>query len=193
MAMSLQKRELVAQKRRTQILEAALKLFIEKGYDEATIQEVAEAADISKGLIYQHFGSKTDILDAFEELLDLCRSEVLGMPTATESLRLYATRLLLDTSVTGYRPALRLYIMCYIKGGLNERLREKYFDKTVEILFAPLVRKGQEAGEFRAGDPLKMGSLFWHCLLGYTADLLGDRRKRIDANDIDFIFEQILN
>jgi AcrR family transcriptional regulator len=48
--------------RREQILESALKLFISKGYENSTVDEIAEQAGLSKGSIYWYFKSKLEIL-----------------------------------------------------------------------------------------------------------------------------------
>ncbi len=49
--------------RRQQIIDGALAVFAEKGFDKATNQDIAEAAGIgSPGLIYHYFGSKGDLL-----------------------------------------------------------------------------------------------------------------------------------
>ncbi len=49
--------------RRQQIIDGALAVFSEKGFDKATNQEIAEAAGIaSPGLIYHYFESKADLL-----------------------------------------------------------------------------------------------------------------------------------
>ena len=43
------------------ILDTAEQLFIEKGYDRASLQDIIEATGLSKGAIYHHFTSKEDI------------------------------------------------------------------------------------------------------------------------------------
>lgn len=52
---------------RHQILEAALKLFSHRGYGATSVQDIAEAAGVSKGNIYHHFPDKETI---FRALLD---------------------------------------------------------------------------------------------------------------------------
>lgn len=47
--------------RRAQILAAALRCFSEKGYHEATMDDVARAAGLSKGSLYWHFPSKAEV------------------------------------------------------------------------------------------------------------------------------------
>lgn len=44
------------------ILAAALDLFVSRGFEAATVDEVAEAAGLTKGAIYFHFRNKDDIL-----------------------------------------------------------------------------------------------------------------------------------
>lgn len=50
--------------RREQILEAALDVFAEEGFDGATTKEIAARADVTHGLIYFYFPSKEDLFDA---------------------------------------------------------------------------------------------------------------------------------
>lgn len=46
------------------ILEAAQRLFLEKGYDRTTIQDIVnELGGLTKGAVYHHFKSKAEILD----------------------------------------------------------------------------------------------------------------------------------
>src|SRR3954467_5584024 len=52
---------------RTQILDAALKLFSHRGYGATSVRDIAEAAGLSKGNLYHHFPDKETI---FRSLLD---------------------------------------------------------------------------------------------------------------------------
>ncbi|MEG1567773.1 MAG: TetR/AcrR family transcriptional regulator [Anaerovoracaceae bacterium] len=51
-------------KTQRKIIEESLKLFMEKGYEETTIQDIINAVGMSKGAIYHYFKSKEDIFDA---------------------------------------------------------------------------------------------------------------------------------
>ena len=55
------RRRLSAPDRRVAILDAALEVFSKSGYHGASIDEIAQAAGISKALIYEHFPSKKDL------------------------------------------------------------------------------------------------------------------------------------
>lgn len=48
-------------KKREQILEAALRLFSDAGYDSASMDAIADTAGVSKRTIYNHFPSKRDL------------------------------------------------------------------------------------------------------------------------------------
>lgn len=56
----------------SRILDAATKLFWEKGYEQTTIQDIVdELGDLSKGAIYHHFKSKDDIVNAVCDRISL--------------------------------------------------------------------------------------------------------------------------
>jgi AcrR family transcriptional regulator len=49
---------------RQRILDVALELFIEKGYDKTSLREIADQLGVTKAALYYHFPSKQDILMA---------------------------------------------------------------------------------------------------------------------------------
>jgi Transcriptional regulator len=50
------------QQTRTKLVEAALRVFAEQGYDHTTVEEISLAAGYSKGAYYFHFDSKEEVL-----------------------------------------------------------------------------------------------------------------------------------
>ncbi|MCZ2146816.1 MAG: TetR/AcrR family transcriptional regulator [Bryobacterales bacterium] len=55
------KHEILSEFRTAEILQAARTVFAEKGFSEATVDEIAEAAGLAKGTIYLYFPSKKEI------------------------------------------------------------------------------------------------------------------------------------
>ena len=63
---------------RTSIQEQALRLFREQGYAETTVEEVAEAADVSPTTVYRYFPTKPDLViydDLDEPMMAALRSQ----------------------------------------------------------------------------------------------------------------------
>ena len=62
---------------RSNILSCALRLFATRGYDAVGVQEIVEAAGITKPTLYHYFGSKQGLLDALlKEYFDQLYREV---------------------------------------------------------------------------------------------------------------------
>jgi len=59
--------------KRRDILDGARRVFFEKGFDGASMDEVAKAAGVSKATIYVHFGSKEEL---FSALVHADRSQI---------------------------------------------------------------------------------------------------------------------
>lgn len=53
--------------RKDRIMDAALRIFAEKGFQNATITEISKEAGVSEATIYEYFGTKEDLLFAIPE------------------------------------------------------------------------------------------------------------------------------
>ena len=76
--------------RRREILDAATKVFSQKGFHAATLDDVATEAEISKGSIYIHFDSKEAMIDGLSERWQTIDDEVFdaaeAMPRAIDGV-----------------------------------------------------------------------------------------------------------
>jgi AcrR family transcriptional regulator len=70
--------------RRKQIVSAAIHLFSERGYFQTKVQDIADVAGISAGLIYQYFDDKEDLL--LLSILDILDSYTAEIPRAVEGI-----------------------------------------------------------------------------------------------------------
>ncbi len=52
------------EERRNELIDTAEALFIEKGYDNTTVEEIVRKTEVAKGTFYHYFKSKNEILDA---------------------------------------------------------------------------------------------------------------------------------
>lgn len=104
---------MTGEERRHQLLDVARALFAEKGFEAASIEEIAHRAGVSKPVVYEHFGGKEGIYAVvvdreMRNLLDLIVSALsAGHPRAL--LEQAATALLeyIDTSTDGFRILVR--------------------------------------------------------------------------------------
>src|ERR1041384_4302319 len=84
-------RERKKQRTRRTIASEALRLFAERGYEETTIADIAEAADVSPRTFFSYFPSKEDVVFAeIDERLAEVREGVARRPageTPLESMR----------------------------------------------------------------------------------------------------------
>jgi len=53
--------------RKERIMDAALRIFAEKSFPEATISEISKEAGVSDATVYEYFGTKEDLLFAIPE------------------------------------------------------------------------------------------------------------------------------
>jgi TetR/AcrR family fatty acid metabolism transcriptional regulator len=85
----------IEEARRKQILYIAVHEIEKRGYRNTTIQDIAKKAEVSKGVIYYHFNSREELLNAIwsallQELFDYRKERVERQKTAKAMLRTYA-------------------------------------------------------------------------------------------------------
>ena len=88
----MQARETRVNDKRARILEAAVKVFAERGFHSATVAGIARAAGVADGTIYLYFKGKDDLLlrlfdEKMTELLAEAREAVARERTAPDKLR----------------------------------------------------------------------------------------------------------
>ena len=146
----------VAALKRERTIEAAAQLFYERGYENTTLEVVAERLGVTKPFIYSHFRSKADLL------ADICGRAVAASLVAIDAV------MALDVSSTEKMKVLgREFFIAVLK---NQRhiailtreekslspedfkrislLRREFDAKLVELLTA-----GSNTGEFQLKDP----------------------------------------
>ena len=125
------------EERRQEILDAARRVFVEKGYDAATINDIAAAADVSAGSIYRYFENKRDLIAA---AANAC---------VDDDLELWSEDMPDDITAEGRADecVLRLesYLACYRDPELREHIAPKMEEST--RILEGFIRRAQESGE----------------------------------------------
>ena len=66
--------------RREQILDAANALFAERGYEEVSVEDIAQSASVTRGLVHHYFGGRAEVYVALLERLGAVREDQLRPP-----------------------------------------------------------------------------------------------------------------
>ncbi len=156
--------------RQEAILKAAQKIFLTKGLDQATIDDVAEKAELSKGTIYLYFKSKEELyISVFLKGLDVLMGQFHAMRIQLPSAR--ADELIQEVKEIYYRFFKEYPEYFYINSLLyHGRIKDKInpyiwamtHQKTKKCLmvFAILFKKGLRMGFFVMLIPGKRQTVF---------------------------------
>ncbi|HZG54862.1 FAD-dependent oxidoreductase [Paenibacillus sp.] len=84
-------------KKRQRVVETAVRLFVERGYEQVSVDEIIQAANISKGTFYHYFESKEDLLGELTSVqADIVERWLQTPPALVPSLEGHINRLFLD-------------------------------------------------------------------------------------------------
>ncbi len=118
---------------RDRILDAALDLFIEKGYDGTSLREIAERLGFTKAALYYHFASKEDILMALHMRLHAAGKEAIRrLGEEPFSLRLWSS--LLDDLLDEMISQRKIFLLHERNQAAMEKLHRKEHDAEHEDL-----------------------------------------------------------
>ena len=141
------------------ILDTAERLFIEKGYDRASLQEIIQETGLSKGAIYHHFASKEEILYAVCDRIGRRNGEVLAQVRDNPALNgLEKIRAMFKASLQPERQAKMFCMMPYLMDNakfLATELRS-IFTEVVPCFVEPIVRQGMADGSIRTEHPKEL-------------------------------------
>jgi AcrR family transcriptional regulator len=162
----------IKNKRKEQILSAALKVFARRGFANTKIGDIAVRAGVSYGLVYHYFGSKEEV---FSELLhraimgtaqSLAAAEKMeGSPI--EKLRGLAQAII--SNIGSYEDA-AFYFMIVIHAAIMESPKEnrEFMEGSAESAesIVKIIIEGQKMDEIHDGDPCGLAMAFSAAIQG---------------------------
>jgi AcrR family transcriptional regulator len=152
-------RERQREERAALILSAAQDVFADKGYYDASIDEIAARAGIAKGTVYLHFASKEDLLVALvEQQMSGFLARVDQVSRETTTVRARLERILLDVFTRMQEQRNQVLIELNASFGLTNRVIEKRGELQAQSAqamerIAALLEEGKRAGELDAAVP----------------------------------------
>lgn len=185
------------------ILDASLKLFLEKGYEHTTIQDIIdELGNLTKGAIYHHFKSKSDIIEAVMEQLYGGQEKDFEDILAGSGTGLEKLKKLMIVSLKSHGNQLMIKAAPNIMKNprfLTKQLFES-LNETVPQLILPLIEEGIQDGSIKTDYPKELAEAllilcnFWlnPFIFQNSAEeqvqkirFMGDLLNRLDMSIID--------
>ncbi|MFQ5540138.1 MAG: TetR/AcrR family transcriptional regulator [Candidatus Binatia bacterium] len=180
-------------RKRREILQAAMQVFAREGYHRARIEAVAEEAGIGKGTVYEYFKSKTDLFLALHEhMLSELKNFYMKELSEIRKPSLMLERFIGAAFQTFrlWEPFFLVFFDFWAEGGRGEhqtllqtRLRDAYAASRIDV--AAIITAGVKDGDFRCDNPLLAASSILASLDGLVLQWLCDR----EAFDLDSMRE----
>ena len=163
------------ERRRKEIINAAERVFFSKGYDNATMDDVAETAELSKGTLYLYFDGKEDLYHAIVLRGLVILREMFEIAAAGRERGIDKVRAIGDAYT-----AFNHEHSDYFKALLHyETARSDSFTEQnpLEILIEALKRGIKDGSIKRDLDPVKTAIILW----GQTTGVLQTSLKKCEA------------
>lgn len=150
------KDEAVLAVRRSHLVAVATNLFIEKGFTEVSVSEIADASGMSIGSIYKYIRAKEDLLwlvmdSIYGRLEDMLVTERLETKDPARALKLSFQRLLY--AVAAVRRGILLMYRAYQHLPKNAQREFMQREQRVVEIFVDILEEGNETGVFDCPSP----------------------------------------
>jgi AcrR family transcriptional regulator len=145
------------QRKRSEIARIAIETFSKKGFENTTIQEIADAAKIGKGTIYEYFKTKEDIIaqvtiEFFSEMEKSMGAAFFKTVNSREKLQRMIQETMKITEEMEHLLSIYLEIwLIFLRGhGYSETI--KMFDEflmNMRSSIVQIIEEGKKTGDFR--------------------------------------------
>jgi len=196
------RREREKEERRQSILQAARKVFFQKGFHRATVDDVAELAELSKGTVYLYFESKETLLahllleglDELLEHLEEAYAETLSM-RADERLRKLGLAYL---NFFTEQPDYFWLLMATDRGRFRETVTPEVYQQVLSAslegldLAARAIQQGVDEGIFYCKNVRQAASIFWATMNGVLELMAHPLRREMVGIERETLYREAL-
>lgn len=188
-------KEQMAEARRSQILLGAAQVFAEKGYHQATTKEIAKAAGVSEGTIYNYFANKRDLLVAMVNAIGIQSVRNIVTDESPDDPEVFLKAVLKDRYEIGKKFGNRM--MPIIAEMLtDEEMREAVYNQIampIAIHVEKFIQTNIEAGRFRPVNPVVATRYFvGGGFFNFALKLSGVDKRYNDISE-DELIEQLIS
>ena len=168
------------EERRQAILMTALTLFVERGYYDTKIADIAAAVPMSTGLLFHYFASKEELL------LELVKMGTQGPGSVKYDDNIPPDRYLtmfLNGIFSFAKEQPWVFNMFVFMGqvrrvGMPEEARKLALSADAVTPTVKLIKKGQKTGVFRKGNADTMARCFWASVQGIMEEMSADKEMK---------------
>jgi len=145
--------------RPTELLDAALDVFFEKGFAAARLEDIAARAGVSKGTVYLYFNSKEDVFDALVRAIPQANVEqvrALASDPAIPADQMLARVLQFIGGLLGDGRMAKFPRLIIGEVGNFPKLAESYKREVISrglAILSAIIERGIREGRFREVDP----------------------------------------
>lgn len=162
------------EKRRQEILDAGLDLFIRQGYAATRTAEIAKSVGMSEGLLFHYFETKEKLYFALIDIALAGRENSFQIGNFDPVTFFEKTaEYVIDNCVNDPFAAKLFVLMNHAQNNhsLPTEIREKItgqkeLEETVKI-----IKQGQEEGNIKDGDPIALALAFWMAIHGIVENM----------------------
>ena len=169
----------VSDERKSQILNAAERIFTKKGFSDARMDDIAEGTGLSKGTLYLYFKSKEDLIIAILDRIFLSAFRQLDTRASPETTATEAVWHFTEEVIRDYLKMLHMMPIAYeflalaFRNSIVQKAMKQYFNVYMDAL-VPIIQRGIDAGEFRQVDAQEVaiaaGAIFEGTVLLWVYD-----------------------
>jgi AcrR family transcriptional regulator len=176
-ASKLRPRTKPAEERRDELMNAAQRLFIAKGVEATSIEQITDGADVAKGTFYLHFVSKDDVLFALRERFVREFLESIENAIAKQREKDWKGKLgaWAAAGIAGYLDAAALHDIVFYE--FQAPSPKKDGDNIIIAHLSGLLGAGGAARAWSVDDPEFTANFLFHGLHGIVHDALAKQKR----------------
>jgi AcrR family transcriptional regulator len=196
-----ERKEREKEARRNAIVEAAKTVFFEKGFQGTTMDQIAEAAELSKGSLYIYFPSKEELyVTVLVEGLEILHQEfskaVEGGKNWEQKLRdIGKAYYSFNQQHKNYFNILFLLHHGELASHLSNDLYQRCFEKGLSCLnfLSQAIKEGINDGEIELQDPMELSVILWGSFNGIILLYEEEEHKKLIPSTLDHLIQKTMD
>jgi AcrR family transcriptional regulator len=194
-----ERKERERERRRNDILDAAEEVIFKQGIDHATMDAIAEKAELSKATLYLYFESKEEIYFAIflrgrDKLFELVTNNIENIADIQLKLKTYlSTVMAFKKKYPNYFDAIFYFMIRDINVNKESEYFRQHKENNMMLLnkWVELIEQGKSQGQIRKDlNPVSVAIIMWIQLIGFlkTYPMVRDKIK----DDLDVTEDSLL-